>query len=115
MQEYAREDVFVHPLSPLIPLLQYTLPAVTNTDVGNVVPVAHTPLPPVSEMPSEIQVQTYIFREIQKIDQERGIWTFDDFCQTNAWKWSGNELEKRDDILQVDMIRTRLDTLRESA
>ncbi|TFL03875.1 hypothetical protein BDV98DRAFT_563206 [Pterulicium gracile] len=80
--EYARIPVHVHPLGPINPL------STTSNLKEKFVPPHPTPLPPVEELADPVEVETYVYKDIEGLRHE--LWSFDEFVKNNAWKWIGN-------------------------
>ncbi|KAK7033155.1 hypothetical protein R3P38DRAFT_2921074 [Favolaschia claudopus] len=81
--EYDRKKVAVHPLEDLVCLSDYEMPTVKPSA-----------LPPDSDLPGAVEVETYVFYNISYLKAE--IWDFDDFCKKNAAKWYGPEYRETD-------------------
>ncbi|KAJ7126959.1 hypothetical protein C8R44DRAFT_617604 [Mycena epipterygia] len=87
--EYEKEKAQVYPLENLINLAEYTM--LTTTPA---------PLPPDAELPSPVEVETYVYGDISNLKPE--IWDFDDFVKKNAWKWYGSGSRDNPDYTEVD-------------
>ncbi|KAK0469649.1 uncharacterized protein EV420DRAFT_1495889 [Desarmillaria tabescens] len=79
--EYTRGPVPVHPLEDAINLSEYSV----LKDDKYLLPNPPAPLPPVEELAEAIPAETYIYKNIEKLDAE--LWSFGEFVRLNAWKW----------------------------
>jgi hypothetical protein len=70
------------------------------------VPSKPAPLP--EKLADAVEAQVYIYGDPSGLDMKLGLWTFEQFVQENAWKWVGEEADKREDIILVDKVRDRL-------
>ncbi|KAI0787723.1 hypothetical protein C8Q74DRAFT_1253440 [Fomes fomentarius] len=111
--EYAREEVLVHPLGPLTPLSYSPVPSTSipsslgtataaATDVY-VVPLHAPSLPPLDSLPPPLAAQTYIYAGPLR-DLAPELWSYEDFVRTNAWKWVGRGAMD-DNYVEVDRRR----------
>ncbi|EMD33338.1 hypothetical protein CERSUDRAFT_76586 [Gelatoporia subvermispora B] len=74
---YTREKALAHPLGPFEPL---------SSSSSNDVPLDPPPLPPLGELPSPIEAQTYIWAGKMR-DIRPDLWEYSDFVRNNAAKW----------------------------
>jgi len=93
--EYTRENVSVHPLSPFISLLD------SEKQDSSVVPTHAPDIPPLDSLPNPITVQTYIWA--QPLSQLKpDLWDYDEFVRTNAWKWIDSNADRGGEYVEVD-------------
>jgi len=95
--EYVRNLVPVHPLSPPTTLSPHIL-GHTST-LPPAAPHRHSP----STLPPPILAHTYIWCEsLTRLIPS--LWSFDDFVKNNAWKWAGVHADNRE-YMEVDRRR----------
>ncbi|KAK0204902.1 hypothetical protein DFS33DRAFT_1323683 [Desarmillaria ectypa] len=90
--EYTRGPVPVHPLKDTINLFEYSV----SKDDKHLVLNPPALLPPIEKLAEAIPAETYIYRDIKKLDAE--LWSFGEFVRLNAWKWyqpEANEVDGR--------------------
>ncbi len=112
-QEYAREEVLVHPLGPLTPLSYSPAPSTSiSSSLGtataastddHVVPLHAPALPPLDSLPPPLAAQTYIYAGPLR-DLAPELWSYEDFVRKNAWKWVGRGAMD-DNYVEVDRRR----------
>ncbi|PBL03483.1 hypothetical protein ARMGADRAFT_1004219 [Armillaria gallica] len=88
--EYTRGPVPVHPLEDTINLYEYSV----SKDDKHLVPNPPALLPPVEELAEAIPAETYIYRDVNKLDAE--LWSFGEFVRLNARKWYQPEASEVD-------------------
>ncbi|KAK0236023.1 hypothetical protein EDD85DRAFT_839003 [Armillaria nabsnona] len=88
--EYTRRPVPVHPLEDTINLNEYSV----SKDDKHLVPNPPALLLPVEELVEAIPAETYIYRDVNKLDAE--LWSFSVFVRLNARKWYQPEVSEVD-------------------
>ncbi|GLB40394.1 putative gamma-glutamyl cyclotransferase, AIG2-like [Lyophyllum shimeji] len=88
--EYIRRGIEVHPLGPLVKLLEYPI------DDEGLIPSKPPALPPVSGLAPPIKAETYVYDLSQVKRLEPELWSFEEFVKKNAWKWYGEQLPDED-------------------
>lgn len=107
-QEYAREIVRVHPLESIVPMNSAISPnasiPASNSTASAIAPAHPEPLPSRDRLEPSIECHTYIWcRPLSELD--KGLWTFDEFMQTNSWKWVGSKADGNEDYQEVERRR----------
>ncbi|EGN98607.1 hypothetical protein SERLA73DRAFT_181151 [Serpula lacrymans var. lacrymans S7.3] len=92
--EYIRDSVLVHPLTPLVSL------DVSGSGV-DLVPSTPPPVPDPADLAEPIKAATYVWcKPLSELRAQ--LWSFEEFVKYNAWKWVGKGAESNKDYVEID-------------
>jgi hypothetical protein len=100
-KEYGLKKVFVHPLGTFCDLESDN----SLEKSGSIVPTSPPPLPPISDLPDSMEVETYIYARMANLNPD--LWSFEEFVKNNAWKWYGRGADENVDFTEVDRRNRR--------
>lgn len=93
-KEYARETLTIHPLASFEPLSAHA------EQDDEIIRIHATPLPTEAELTLGVQVDTYVYRALERLDPD--LWMFDDFVQNHADQWFNYVPD--DSSIEVDAV-----------